>query len=334
MAIKAKAIQLATRPTGAPTAADFVEIDFEIGSPRPGQLVVENVYLSVDPYMRELMHDGWELNAFLTGRVLARVLESADSTLRVGDWVSHRESWRTHALVDGADVRVLPGVDGLDVVQYLGLLGGTGLTAYVGLTRIARLQPGETVFISAAAGGVGSAAGQFARLLGANRIIGSTGSARKAEYLISELGFDAAFDYRNSDVSAQLAQVAPTGIDVYFDNVGSAHLEAAIDALRERGRIAFCGAVAQYNNLARPPCAPRNLFDLVEKSIRLEGFMVRDYYDVRDELEDFLVPHILAGRVQDVRTIVDGFDRMVEAFLGMLRGENLGKMIVRAGDDG
>ncbi|MFI5776927.1 NADP-dependent oxidoreductase [Nocardia sp. NPDC051570] len=330
MTVKAAAIQLVSRPIGAPTTGNFTTVDVEIGSPRPGQALVENVYLSVDPYMRELMHEGWEFDTFLEGRAIGRIIESADPRLTVGDWVSHRRSWRTHALVTADEIRVLPGIDGLDVTNYLGALGGTGLTAYIGLTRIARVQPGETVFISAAAGGVGVAAGQLARLLGAHRVVGSTGSARKAQYLTRELGFDAAFDYRDGDLPGQLAEAAPDGIDIYFDNVGGDHLEAAIGSMREHGRIAFCGAVAQYNDLSNPPSAPRNLFDLVERSIRLEGFMVRDYYDVQPELEQFLIPHILAGRVRSPHTIVDGFDRMIEAFVGMLQGENLGKMIVRA----
>jgi len=211
---------------------------------------------------------------------------------------------------------------------YLGVLGGTGLTAYVGLTRVAKLRAGEDVFTSAAAGAVGSAAGQIARVLGAGRVVGSAGSAAKAERLVAELGFDAAFDYRDGLVEG-LAKAAPEGIDVYFDNVGGDHLAAAIGALRDRGRVAWCGAVGQYNHLSEPPAAPYNLFDVVEKSLRIEGFLVKDYGDVRVEFEEFLVPHIVSGVVRVAETVVEGFENTVGAFIGMLRGENVGKMIVR-----
>jgi NADPH-dependent curcumin reductase CurA len=170
----------------------------------------------------------------------------------------------------------------------------------------------------------------LARLLGAGRVVGSTGSVRKVEYLTNELGFDAAFNYRDHrQLPEQLAMAAPDGIDVYFDNVGGDHLEAAIGGMREHGRIAFCGAVAQYNDLNNPPSAPRNLFKLVERSIRLEGFLVRNYASLQTELEEFLIPHILEGRVHNTHTTTDGFDQMVQAFLAILRGDNLGKMIVR-----
>jgi hypothetical protein len=194
---------------------------------------------------------------------------------------------------------------------------------------VARLQPGEDIFVSAAAGAVGSAVGRMARLLGAGRVIGSAGSAAKVKHLTEELGFDAAFDYRSGPVSELLAQAAPEGIDVYFDNVGGDHLEAAIGLLREYGRIAWCGAVAQYNSLDAPPAAPRKLCDVVGKSLRLEGCLVANHGDAREELERFVVPHIQSGRVVSDETVVDGFERTVEAFLGMLRGENTGKMLVR-----
>lgn len=239
MTINVQAIQLSSRPQGVPTPDNFTFVNFRLSELGSGDILVENVYLSVDPYMRELMDAGWELNTLLEGRVIGRVLVSADPGVRVGDLVFHRASWRTHAVVAASEVRVLPQTPGVDATAYLGILGGTGLTAYVGLTQIARLQAGETVFISAAAGGVGSAAGQIARLLGAGRVIGSTGSVAKAKYLTEALGFDAAINYRDGDLTEQLHKAAPEGIDVYFDNVGGDHLAAAISVLRENGRVAF-----------------------------------------------------------------------------------------------
>ncbi len=320
-------IHLIARPTGFPTADlfSFVETEPQL---RPGTALVENLLLSVDPYMRECMDGEWDLNAPLEGRAIGRVTETRTPELAVGDLVFHRQSWRTHAVVTPDEIRPIIARDGVPLSAYLGILGGTGLSAYVGLTRIAKLQPGESVFVSAAAGGVGTAVGRIAKLLGAGLVIGSTGSARKAEHLTSVVGFDAAFSYRDGPIGKSLAELAPDGIDVYFDNVGGDHLAAAIDLLRPRGRIAWCGAVAQYNS-AEPPAAPYNLYDLVEKEIRLEGFLVLSHRDAQAELEEFLVPHLRTGRATSDETVVDGFGSMVDAFLAMLRGDNLGKMLVR-----
>ncbi|UQI48750.1 NADP-dependent oxidoreductase [Streptomyces sp. HU2014] len=327
-----RAVQQISRPHGMPVPGDFAFVEGPVPEVVPGTALVENLYLSVDPYMREAMDAEWELGRPLEGRSIGRVVASRDPGLAVGDLVFHRAGWRTHALVSVAEgARVLPRHAGVPVSSYLGLLGGTGLSAYVALTRIARLQPGETVFISAAAGGVGSAAGRLAGLLGAGRVIGSAGSPAKVAHLTGPLGFDAAFDYHDGPVGEQLAKAAPDGIDVYVDNVGGEHLEGAISAMRDHGRIAWCGAVAQYNS-AEPPPAPRNLYDIVEKSIRLEGFLVRKHGDAQAELEDFLVPRLQAGRVAQDETVVEGFDGVVDAFLGVLRGRNTGKMLVKVGD--
>ncbi|MFD0560102.1 hypothetical protein FB566_4095 [Stackebrandtia endophytica] len=327
MSVTARYVHQVSKPAGAPTRDNFAFVEREL-SLKPGTALVENLYLSVDPYMRQLMDGGWELNAPLEGRSIGRVIESDDPGLAVGDVVWHRHAWRTHALVTADEARVLPTYSDVPLTAFLGILGGTGLSAYVGLTKVAKLLPGESVFISAAAGAVGSAAGRIARLLGAGRVIGSAGSAAKVDHLTRELDFDAAFNYRDGDIIGQLAKAAPDGIDVYFDNVGGDHLEAAIESLRERGRIAWCGGIAQYNATV-PPAAPRNLFDVVGKSLRLEGFLVRDYQPVRTELEALLVPHIQSGAITSDETLTDGFDHIVDGFLGMLTGKNIGKMIVK-----
>jgi NADPH-dependent curcumin reductase CurA len=328
MVNKAIMVHQVNRPQGWPATEHFAFVEAPISRPEAGEALVENIYLSVDPYMRSSMDAVWDLHAPLDGRAIGRVLESRIPHLVRGDLVLHRKGWRTHALVRAEDVQVLPRVPAVPSSAYLGILGGTGLAAYVALTRIARLQTGESMFISAAAGGVGSAAGQIARLLGASRVIGSAGSAAKVTHLTKDLGFDAAFDYHDGPVSELLTQVAPQGIDIYLDNVGGEHLEAAISALHEHGRIALCGAVAQYNS-TEPPAAPRNLFGVVLKSLRLEGFSVRDYQHVRGELEELLTPHIQSGRIVVDQTVVEGFSQIVDAFLGMLRGDNMGKMIVQ-----
>ncbi|MBC6468543.1 NADP-dependent oxidoreductase [Actinomadura alba] len=314
------------RPHGWPTADQFAYTEVPTPTPGAGEALVENMYLSVDPYMREAMDDR-ELGVPMEGRSIGRVVDSRASGLTAGDLVFHRQGWRSHAIITPDEARVLPEPPGVPITAYLGVLGGTGLSAYVGLTKIARLRPDETVFISAAAGGVGSAAGQIARLLGARRVIGSTGSAAKAEHLVNTLGFDAAVDYTAGDLAARLTAEAPDGLDVYFDNVGGDHLEAAITAMRDHGRIAWCGAVAQYNAVTAP-AAPRNLFDVVGKQLRLEGFLVRDHRHLQPELEEFLAPHLRSGRVVVDQTVVDGITDIVDAFLTMLRGGNTGKMIV------
>ncbi|MEU4178507.1 NADP-dependent oxidoreductase [Streptomyces sp. NPDC026589] len=324
----ARFVQQVGRPCGRPTGAEFLFTEEPVPVPEPGTALVENVLLSVDPYMRENMDGDWDLSTPLEGRSIGRVIDSRTDALAEGDLVFHRQGWRTHAVLGPEDVRVLPRTPGVPPEAYLGILGGTGLTAYVALTRIARLTPGETVYISAAAGGVGSAAGQLARLMGAGRVIGSAGSPAKVRWLKEELGFDAAFDHRDGRLAEQLAEAAPDGIDVYIDNVGGEHLEAAIGAMRDFGRIAWCGAIAQYD-ASEPPAAPRNLFDVVEKSIRLEGFLVRNHRDAQDQLERLLRPALASGAVTDRHTVTEGFDRIVDAFLGMLDGGNTGKATVR-----
>ncbi|MET9232192.1 NADP-dependent oxidoreductase [Lentzea sp. NPDC003310] len=317
------AVRQVRRPQGAPSADDFAVVTADLPALTDGQVLVENLYLSVDPYMRQLMDTD---EAGLEGRAIGQVVESRSPRYPVGTTVFHRAGWATHAVVGAEDLRPVHQADGVPLSAYLGVLGGTGLTAFVGLTRIARLQPGEDLFVSAAAGGVGTAAGQIARLLGAGRIIGSAGSAAKVERLL-ELGFDAAFDHRAAPVGEQLAKAAPDGIDVYLDNVGGDHLAAAIDALRPHGRVAWSGAIAQYSSA--PPAAPHNLADVMFKSLRVEGFLVREHLDARERFERFLVPHVRSGAVRAEETVVDGIGAVVEAFLGVLAGANTGKMLVR-----
>ncbi|MCX4686138.1 NADP-dependent oxidoreductase [Kitasatospora purpeofusca] len=331
----ARVVHLVSRPTGEPTADNFAFLDETVPPLTTGEALVENIHQSVDPYMREEMDEtgGWRLNAPLEGRALGRVVESRTPALPVGTLVHHRRAWRTLSVVTPDEATVLPDFAGVPLSAHLGILGGTGLSAWVGLTRIARLRPEETLFVSAAAGGVGTAAGRIARLLGAGRIVGSAGSAAKVRHLTEQLGFDAAFDYHEAPIADRLREAAPDGLHVYLDNVGGDHLEAAIDTLRDGGRIAWCGAVAQYNSLRTPPPAPRNLFDVVGKSLRLEGFLVRNHLDARPELYDFLVPHLRSGAVRSDETVVRGFEHVVDAFLGMLRGANTGKMIVQLADE-
>lgn len=329
------AIRQARRPDGPAAPDDFAFTTGALPELGPGEILVENLAMSVDPYMREKMHwGGWENGFGLEGRALGRVVASREPSVSEGAVVFHRHSWATHAVLGKDDLRVLTIPAGVPLTAYLGILGGTGLTAYVGLTRVAKLQSGEDLFVSAAAGGVGTAVARIARVLGVGRLVGSTGSAAKAGYLTARLGFDAALDHRSATpLAEQLAAAVPDGLDAYFDNVGGTHLEAAISSLRHGGRIAWCGAIAQYDSLERPPAAPGNLYQVVSKALRLEGFLVRDHLDARESLEELLVPRIVSGEVPLDETVVHGFENMVDAFLSMLRGGNTGKMIVALGGD-
>ncbi|MEV8343199.1 NADP-dependent oxidoreductase [Streptomyces niveus] len=325
---RAIAVHQIARPTGFPTPGHFRFVESPVPEPAPGTALVENLHWSVDPYHREMMDGDFALNAPLEGRTLGRVIDSRDPALPEGEIVLHRHGWRTHSVVRPDEARRLPHHDGVPLSAHLGILGGTGLTAYVGLTRIAQLREGEDLFVSAAAGGVGTATGRLARLMGAGRLVGSAGTPEKVAYLTERVGYDAAFDYHAGPVADLLAKAAPTGVDVYVDNVGGDHLGAAIGALREHGRVVRVGTVGQYNTPDAPPVR-FNHADVVEKSLRMEGFLVRNYQSVREELYEFAVPRLVSGQLALDETVVRGFDRIVDAFLSMLRGGNTGKMIVR-----
>ncbi|WP_405106150.1 NADP-dependent oxidoreductase [Micromonospora sp. NBC_01405] len=325
-------IHLASRPQGWPTAENFRLVETEVPTPGPGQLVVRNQFMSVDPYMRGRMNDvksyapPFALDAPLDGGALGEVVAGEADGIAPGDTVLHGLGWREYALVDARDARKVD-PDLAPVSTYLGVLGMTGLTAYAGLLDVAAMKPGETVFVSGAAGAVGSVVGQIAKLRGAGRVVGSAGSAAKVERL-EELGLDAAFDYHDGPVRDSLRAAAPDGIDVYFDNVGGDHLEAAIGAMRLHGRAAICGMIAQYND-SEPPAAPRNLALVIGKRLTLRGFLVRDHNHLRDRFVQEVAGWLREGKLSYDETVVDGITRAPEAFLGLLRGENLGKMLVR-----
>jgi NADPH-dependent curcumin reductase CurA len=235
--------------------------------------------------------------------------------------------WREHALLPAAQVRKVD-ASAVPASAYLGVLGMPGLTAYTGLTRIAGLKEGDSVFVSGAAGAVGSVVGQLARNLGASRVVGSAGSPEKVAYLTEELGFDAAFDYHDGPVVKQLAEHAPDGVDVYFDNVGGEHLEGAIAHMNDFGRIAMCGAISQYNADTAAP-GPRNIWLAVTRRLTLRGFIVTDHNDLAREYLPRAAGWVADGSLKFRETYVDGLDRAVDAFLGLHKGENIGKMLVR-----
>lgn len=326
-------VRLRSRPTGWPTHDNFEYVEVPLPGLETGQVLVRNTVMSVDPYMRGRMNDTrsyvppFALGEPLDGGAVGEVVESRSDQVAVGDTVLHQAGWREHAVLDGAHVRPVDTSE-VPASAYLGVLGMPGLTAYVGLKRIAALAEGDVVFVSGAAGAVGSVAGQVARNLGAARVIGSAGSKEKVSYLTDELGFDAAFDYHEGPVHRQLSEHAPEGIDVYFDNVGGEHLEASIGSMRDFGRIAACGAISSYN-ATEAPAGPRNLWLVVTRRLSLRGFIVRDHHDLAREYFTAAASWIRQGRLSYRETFVDGLDNAVEAFLGLHRGENIGKMLVR-----
>ncbi|AEW93877.1 MULTISPECIES: NADP-dependent oxidoreductase [Streptomycetaceae] len=327
---------LTARPHGWPTPDDFALREAEVPAPAAGQILVRNLYMSVDPYMRGRMNDvksyvpPFQLDQPMDGGAVGVVVASNADGLAEGDHVLHGLGWREYAVLD-ADHATKVDPQAAPLPAYLGVLGMTGLTAYAGLLRVAAFQPGDAVFVSGAAGAVGSEVGQIAKLKGASRVIGSAGSDEKVKLLTEEYGFDAAFNYKNGPVAEQLKQAAPDGIDVYFDNVGSDHLEAAISALNVHGRIAVCGMIAQYNS-TEPPAAPRNLALVIGKRLRMEGLLVGDHFDLKEQFVQEVGGWIREGKLRYRETVVDGIGNGVDAFLGMLRGANTGKMVVKLAD--
>ena len=327
--------RLVARPQGEPTPADFALVAAEVPRPGPGQVLVRNTWLSVDPYMRGRMNDvpsyipPFQLDEPMTGSAVGVVTTSGTEAVPVGATVVHFDGWREHAVVDAAAVQVVD--PGLAPAQaFLGVLGMTGLTAYAGLTEVAPLREGEVVFVSGAAGAVGSVAGQVARRLGATKVIGSAGGPEKARRLVEDFGFDAALDYRAGDLLGQLRAAAPEGVDVYFDNVGGDHLDAALAAMNLRGRVALCGAISVYNATSAEP-GPRNLPLAIGKRITLRGMNVTDHGHLAAEYVGKAAGWLADGSLVAEETVVDGIENALEAFLAMMRGANTGKMLVRLG---
>ncbi|MEV0599596.1 NADP-dependent oxidoreductase [Streptomyces sp. NPDC050315] len=323
---------LVARPQGWPTPADFALREAPVAEPGEGQVLVRNIHFSVDPYMRGRMStaksyvEPFELDKPMQGGAVGEVIASNAEGFEAGDHVLHFLGWREYATVN-AKSAVKVDAETAPLSTYLGVLGMPGLTAYAGLLRVADFKEGDAVFVSGAAGAVGGQVGQIAKLKGASRVIGSAGSDEKVKVLLEEYGFDAAFNYKNGPVKDQLKEAAPDGIDVYFDNVGGDHLEAAIATLNLHGRIAVCGMISQYN-ATEPTPAPRNLAQIIAKRFRMEGLLVGDHYDLQPQFVEEVSAWVRSGELKYRETFVEGIENGVEAFLGLLRGENTGKMVV------
>jgi NADPH-dependent curcumin reductase CurA len=328
-------IRLKHRPVGLPSEGDFELARVPIPTPGAGEVLVRNLYMSVDPYMRGRMIEQpsyvqpFQLGQPLEGGCVGQVVQSEKGTFQVGDYVLGRKGWREYYISHGADLtKINPTLAPLQA--YLGILGMPGLTAYVGLLDIGQPQAGNTVFVSAAAGAVGSVVCQIAKLKGC-RVVGSAGSAAKVQWLQDVAGIDAAFNYKAVDsLTTELGNHCPHGVDVYFENVGGAHLEAALEHMNIRGRIALCGMISQYNE-SKPSSGPSNLRLAVRKRLTLSGFIVSDHVDRQPQFYADMGAWIADGRIRWEETIVDGIEHVPQAFLGLFAGENMGKMLVRLG---
>lgn len=332
MTTTAREIHLKSRPAGVPASENFDLVERQLDAPRDGQLLVRNTWISVDPYMRGRMVDRqtyippFNLGEVMDGAAVGIIEQSGDPAYSTGDVVVHFAGWRDRALIDAAGATKI--TDAAIAPQtYLSALGFPGLTAYAGLTRLAEIKAGETIFVSAASGAVGSIVSQIAKIKGL-RVVASAGTAAKADWLLNDLGVDAVVNYREvADLTAALSAAAPEGIDVYYDNVGGEHLEAALAVANDHARFVLCGMISGYNG--EPAGGPKNIYQAVEKRIRLQGLVGADHFDLLNEFTGHMSQWIKEGRVTVRETVVDGLESAPEAFIGLFKGANTGKMLVR-----
>ena len=324
---------LAARPVGYPKPSDFDLVTEPIPVPKDGEVLVHTNYLSVDPYMRGRMNDrasyapNVQIGEVMVGTVVGEVVASKNLDFQVGDIATGGLGWQEYGVSDGNNLRkVDPTLAPISTA--LGILGMPGLTAYFGLLEICNPQAGETVFVSAAAGAVGSLVGQIAKIKGC-RAVGSAGSDEKVDYVVDELGFDAAFNYKTTeDYGTQLAELCPDGIDAYFDNVGGAITDAVFPLINVKARISICGQISQYN-LENPEQGPRFLWHLIVKRAKIQGFLVFEFADKHDGGLRQMAEWIQAGKLKYREEITEGFENAPGAFIGMLKGSNIGKQLVK-----
>ncbi|RJF86598.1 NADP-dependent oxidoreductase [Oleomonas cavernae] len=332
MSEKSHQIVLASRPKGAPVPENFRLEAVAMPAPGAGEVLIRNRFLSVDPYMRGRMNDAksyvppFQIGQPLEGGAVGEVVTANDPSLKPGDWVLHNAGWREWALLPAAgaqkiDAAIVP------PSAYLGVLGMPGLTAWAGLNKVGLAQPGETVFVSGAAGAVGSLVGQLAKVKGCTAI-GSAGGPDKVAWLTDELGFDGAFDYRTEDPVQALGRLAPKGIDVYFENVGGPQFDAALINMKLHGRVAVCGMIAQYN-ATEPPEGSRAIMLVVPKRINIRGFIVVDYWQHLPEFLAEVAPLVATGKIKFRETVYEGIENTPDAFLALFKGANTGKMVVK-----
>ncbi len=337
---KSREIRLKSRPEGMPSPTNFDLVTVDVPDPGPGQVLVRNSYMTVDPYMRGRMMDRksyvppFQIGEALSGGAVGQVVAAgAGAPFKTGDHVMSMAGWREWFVSTGAEMmqKVDP-IPGIGIQSYLGALGMPGMTAYAGLLRVGEFKPEDSVFVSAASGAVGQIVVQIAKAKGSRRVVGSAGSDAKCAYL-KEIGCDEAINYKTcGDLNAAVAKAFPDGIGVYFDNVGGAHLEAAIGNMRQFGRLAECGMIEQYN-ATEPPPGPRNMIMTVGLSLTIRGFIVTNHYDMLPDFMRDMAKWTAEGKMKWRETIADGIEKAPEAFIGLFKGENFGKMLVRVGPD-
>lgn len=329
-----RTILLKNRPEGKPTPSDFEfvtdDVDLNIDA---GELLLETAYVSVDPYLRGRMSDTksyvppFELNKPIQSGVIAKVLESKNEKLKVGDFVSGMLDWKTKQVSSGEGLIKVDGSKA-PLSAYLGILGMTGLTAYVGLTQIGKPKSGETLVVSGAAGAVGSVVGQIGKILGLT-VIGIAGSDEKVELLKSKFGFDAGINYNTTEnMTAAIAEAAPNGVDIYFDNVGGPISDAILFNINQFARLIICGAISVYNNTELPKSISVQPF-LIKNSALMQGFIVSNYAEIFPEAIKQLSTWLAEGKLTYTETVVNGFDEIPNAFIDLFEGKNKGKMVVK-----
>jgi hypothetical protein len=333
-------IVLSSRPAGEPTPANFRLEEHDVPQPAAGQVLLRTLWLSLDPYMRGRMSDAPSyapsvaLDAVMIGATVSRVEASRHPDFVPGQLVLSMNGWQDYILSDGTNLRPLR-PDLSRPSQMLGVLGMPGFTAFVGLLDIGQPVRGETVVVAAASGAVGSVVGQLARLQGC-RVVGIAGGPDKCRYVVDELGFDACLDHRRPDLAQRLAESCPQGIDIYFENVGGAVFEAVLPLLNEHARVPVCGLIAHYNATPAPSASdrlPRLLRSILTRRIRMQGFIIFDHYAKRyDDFQRQMSSWVQAGRIRSREDIVDGLENAPRALIGLLRGENFGKLLVRVAD--
>ncbi|WP_049894172.1 NADP-dependent oxidoreductase [Halogranum rubrum] len=327
---------LAKRPTGEPDMDCFDLVEVLTPDPDANEVLVKTLYLSVDPYMRGRMRDAesyaepWDVGEPMRAGVVGEVVESNHAGFEAGDVVVGNLLWSEYTAVDGGELTSID-PDVAPVSTALGVVGMPGRTAYFGLLDVAQPKPGDTVVVSGAAGAVGSVVGQLAREAGC-RVVGFAGSDTKTEWLTEELGFDAAINYKTTDdLGEALADAAPDGVDVYFDNVGGEITDAVFGQLNVDARVAVCGQISQYN-ATDLPTGPRKLGTLIEKRARVEGLLVGDFAPRFEEATERLAGWVADGTIQYRETVTEGFENAPDAFLGLFEGENIGKQLVKVGE--
>lgn len=339
---KAKAVFLKAYPKGLPAAADFAVREIDVAAPKDGEVLLRPVWMSVDPYMRGRMRPEmksyippFSLDAPLDGGAVGEVVESRSPKFAKGDYaVGFSGGWRTLAVVPAEGLtKVDPNIAPLSA--YLGVLGMPGFTAWAGLNEILKPKEGETLFVSGAAGAVGSLVTQLGKLKGM-RVVASAGSKEKCDWLTREGGADVALNYKDyktaGDLTKALAAAAPKGVDCYFENVGGMHLEAALNCIAFGGRIALCGMISMYNNAEAEP-GPSNLVNMIGRGVMAQGFIISNYMPLAPRFAMEVAPLLMQGKIKFRESVYDGLDKAPDAFIGLFKGENFGKAVIRVGPD-